>query len=203
MAASQYLAFLNDLPPDEARRRQPREGERRFWVEEGGKFRLPTEAESGDLRWRPDWPALAVSWFDALAYAAWVSAREKRPFRLAHEEEWEKAARGVDARLWPFTNDHDVCYAHTTASLPGPMTPLPVGSFPTDESPYGVRDMSGGAFTWCLNESERQFRGLRGLRGGAWNQGPTIGRCAYNQALAPESTRRSLGLRLAMSLTEW
>ena len=49
--------------------------------------------------WHPDWPVRLVSAEDAAAFAAWESARTGQAWRLPHELEWEKAARGVDRRL--------------------------------------------------------------------------------------------------------
>ena len=124
-------------------------------------------------------------------------------FDLAHEIEWEKAARGVDERLYPFGEEHDCCYSHVTGSPKGGMRPLPVGSYPADESPYGVRDLAGGAITWCLNGLEVPFRGYRALRGGSWAYAPNIAQSAFEQGNGPESTRWSFGFRLALSLAEW
>jgi serine/threonine-protein kinase len=74
----------------------------------------------------------------------------------------------VDARLYSYGNTYDGSFSHTLASL-ARMNPRPVGSCPADESPYGVRDLSGGLETWCLNAVGEKYYDWRAMRGGAWS----------------------------------
>jgi serine/threonine-protein kinase len=200
----QYLEFLNDLAargnPDQARRLQPREGDRIWWVEEatpqGPRFRLPRPDERPALAWEPEWPVLSVTWTDAVAYAAWRSARDGRFYSLPHEVEFEKGARGVDFRLFPWGDEYDASFAHTNASLPGVMSPRPVGSFPVDESPYGVRDLGGCATQWCLNTPTVPFRSQISIRGGSWSNGYGISKAAYKQGSPAMYCNWRMGMRL-------
>jgi len=100
----------------------------------------------GDL-WEPDWPVFLVDHAAARAFAAWRARVTGLPWRLPHEFEWEKAARGVDGRTYPWGNGFDptYCWMRDTAEVPHPA---PVGRCPVDESPYGVRDLAGGAMDW-------------------------------------------------------
>jgi formylglycine-generating enzyme required for sulfatase activity len=52
-------------------------------------------------------PVAAASWDDAVAFCAWLAQEMGQPLRLPTEAEWEKAARGVDGRIYPWGNDWD------------------------------------------------------------------------------------------------
>ena len=85
-------------------------------------------------------------------YAAWFSRREGRVFRLPHQDEYEKASRGVDGRAFPWgPNFYPPC-ANTIMGAEDHGTWLrQPGSFPIDESPYGVFDTAGNLSSLCWN----------------------------------------------------
>jgi serine/threonine-protein kinase len=162
-----FLEYLNDLSAsgriEEARARQPRDGEARFLREAGGRFELRPAGELPDLLWSPGVPVTGISWFDAQAYSAWLSTRRGRIYRLLHEDEWEKAARGVDGRAYPWGEEVDGSFANTTVSNPDrPRLVLP-GSFPADLSPFDIHDLGGNAETWNATPLDRAAAG-RGVR---------------------------------------
>lgn len=115
-----------------------------------------TEAERNDEY--PTWrslagpgkeqhPVVCVSWNDAVAYCRWRSQVEGRVVRLPTADEWEKAARGTDGRLYPWGNIFDYDKCHTAESADEEMT-APVTRYAHVESPYGVRDLIGNAAEW-------------------------------------------------------
>ncbi len=86
-------------------------------------------------------PVTHVSWYAAMAYAEWVGKR------LPTQAEWEKAARGgVSAQRYPWGDVLDSTYAECDKDV-GQI--YPVGKFL--ENNYGLHDMVGNVWEWCLN----------------------------------------------------
>ncbi len=147
-----------------------------------------------------DHPVAQVSWHDAIDYCNWLTQRLRgvgelgndQVVRLPTEAEWEKAARGIDGRIYPWGNEFNPKNLNTTAN------PTPVGDFsPMGDSPYGVADMAGAVWEWTLSRWgtsrwETQFKypydaadgrnevamGYRVLRGGSAIVHPRWARCA-------------------------
>lgn len=144
----------------------------RFLVDVGGskEFAHPDEPEGKDYKpahWQdprfsdPTKPVVGCDWYDAYAFATWAGGR------LPSENQWEKAARGTDGRLYPWGNSWDpsranyigrtagrvpVDLAELEAVLIGfaaapPGEPLvDVDAFPDGASPYGLLQMSGNVW---------------------------------------------------------
>jgi formylglycine-generating enzyme required for sulfatase activity/tRNA A-37 threonylcarbamoyl transferase component Bud32 len=120
-----------------------------------GHFLLGRDDEG--VTWEPDAPAFMVNWHGALQFAAWLSRKTGKPYRLPGELELEKAARGADARAFPWGNFFDPTWACMRLSYAvGIMRPARVDEFPVDESPYGVRHLAGNVVEWCADEYRRE-----------------------------------------------
>ena len=117
-------------------------------------------------------PVFGVSWFDAVAYCEWKTRTTGRNWRLPTEFEWEKAARGVDGRFYPWGDSDDPSLAKWGTSRPEPAHPEPIGTFPTATSVYGMVDAAGTCWDWTSSRSDPagQIITLRGA--GAWIENP-------------------------------
>jgi formylglycine-generating enzyme required for sulfatase activity/nucleoside phosphorylase len=150
---------------------------------------------------RENHPVVLVSWFDAQAYCAWIGGR------LPSEAEWEKAARGNDGYEWPWGNtwQEDRCNAMEL----GLGETTPVDSFsPRGDSLYGVGDMAGNVWEWCSSlcdpypyraddgRESLKLLGRRVIRGGSWDLGRWITRCASRGSEKPDEYGFSIGFRI-------
>lgn len=93
-------------------------------------------------------PVVYVTWRDAAAYCKWRSTVENREVRLPTADEWEKAARGVDGRLYPWGSVFDPSKCHTAESVDAEDT-VPVTRYADVESPFGVKDLVGNVEEWA------------------------------------------------------
>jgi eukaryotic-like serine/threonine-protein kinase len=203
----EYVAFINAVhafDPEAAWARVPRAAATpvtssgQYWPRPaaGEPYAVPDVDDDGD-RWDPRWPAAAVSWHDAIAYAEWLSAQRRTRLHLTPELWWEKAARGVDGRHFPWGDDFDPSLCKMRQSRPGRPLPESVGTFETDLSVYGVRDLSGTVTEWAADASYDGIPELRAARGGSWADHPTACRLAQRHSFESWSVRFQVGFRLA------
>jgi len=163
----------------------------------------------------PDGPVTWVRWPSACAYAEWLAHRTGRPWRLPTELEWEKAARGVDGRLFPWGDTFDEAFCRVRSVHRTARSPDPVQAWPLDESVYGVRGLAGNARDWCLDAYRAQgpllagdravvpdepHADARSVRGGSWSRDPRAARAAARDWEGPEHRAGDLGLRLVRPL---
>ncbi|MGH7703875.1 MAG: SUMF1/EgtB/PvdO family nonheme iron enzyme [Gemmatimonadales bacterium] len=145
-------------------------------------------------------PRTGVDWYEAVAFTRWLSARWGLPegaIRLPAEVEWEKAARGSEGLIYPWGNEYRSGFANIdeTGRKDGPWylkETTAVGLYPHGRSPYGVEDLAGTVWEWCLNKYERPdvvaadtSGDSRVLRGGSWDLHSVHARADYRYWYLP------------------
>lgn len=203
---------VSDLLPRERAGAEDRAGDAVYTRTPAG-WRPGADAE-GDV-WHPDWPVLLCDFRAAVAWARWRAARTGRPYRVPGELEFEKAARGVDGRPWPWGDRFDPTLAAMREAAARPL-PARRSEFPHDTSPYGVRHVAGSVRTWCAEPYTPRGlpvagqrarpcpvpwpppldpRDRRVARGGHWDGSHRVSRCADRDGYEPGSRLSRVGLR--------
>jgi len=188
-----------------------------FWTPEGWQWRQENNiSEPGsrhDRKWNgPNFPVVEVSWYEAAAYAAWLSEKTSHKYQLPTEAQWEKAARGSRGFQYPWGNklDKNKCNSYESELL----RTSPVGIFPSGKSPYGCMDMAGNVLEWCSDwydenyykKSPKENPGgpadgsFRVLRGGGWLYVAPDCRAASRFHFLPAFRVVFVGFRLSRSL---
>jgi formylglycine-generating enzyme required for sulfatase activity len=157
------------------------------------------------------------SWRDANAYCHWLSEITGRDYYLPSEAEWQRAAHGATASIYPWGSTFDARKANTSEAGCGSTTS--VLAHADGASPWGVLDMAGNVWEWTrdlfqpypyqptiearvpplppgLSEDRRRV-----LRGGSWMADAQHARCAYRVAWHPAVIfSGQVGFRLACRL---
>jgi formylglycine-generating enzyme required for sulfatase activity len=157
-----------------------------------------------------DFPKVRVSWYEAIAFTRWLSEKSKISITLPTEQEWQWAAVGATGWQYPYGNtfDSNKCNIQLNRT---PQQP-PKGTTPVNQyagknkgdSPFGVSDMSGNVWEWCLNSYEHpsiielESETQRTIRGGSYNS--SQGEMIATTRTGYDAFRRTtnIGFRLVM-----
>lgn len=119
-----------------------------------------------------DCPRENLTWYAAVAFTLWLSAKTGERISLPTEAQWQRAAQGNDERKYPWGNEWDMQKYNSSESRFSKTTS--VLSYSEGASPFGVMDMSGNVWEWCLTDGKTGENSLEGanariLRGGSFN----------------------------------
>jgi serine/threonine protein kinase/formylglycine-generating enzyme required for sulfatase activity len=207
VTVAEWRAFVNDPATLEAIRsgggflRVPRsQTEGVHWIKRpDGRFEPPAD-------WSDSWPVLGISYEDAAAFVAWRNAnaeREGTPWRVSIPtyDEWMSATGGPAVGRWIFGDRWRPKWTSSVFANPKP-TPMPVESFPIDESVLGVRDLAGSVSEFVDSWWREDVRHRRRV-GGSWAFGdPNAFEIHFGNGLLETAPADVVGLRLVFRRVE-
>ncbi len=199
---AQYSQFLND--------RRPKPTRLRDWIRLDPSHPIGNEGDTYTVDpERADYPVTWVKWAGAAAYCKWAG------LRLPTELEWEKGARGIDGRQFPWGDEWEPGRPLFTGGDRQPETISSVNAYPTAKSPYGLYQMIGNIYEWCADwyQEDAYQRYAQGdlrppaagqnhaLRGGPWRFAtPVYLRTEYRRTNVWRLGTVRCGFRCAKSL---
>ncbi|MBI5103833.1 MAG: SUMF1/EgtB/PvdO family nonheme iron enzyme [Solirubrobacterales bacterium] len=170
---------------------------RRFVEETGHTVRdvLRRRLEAEQLA---DHPATEVTFADAVAFCAWASETLCRAVRLPTGDEWEAAARGTDARTWPWGDVFDPERCNSAEA--GWGWTVPVHAHPAGRGPGGAEQLAGNVWEWVGDAPDPD--GWRTVRGGSYFDSGWGVRAARALPADPQRATATTGFRIAIERSD-
>lgn len=205
VTVSQYAVFIDSKAVKE----------KRWWSDEGNEWlkgnadgwarenRSVPDGWEAQLK-KPFRPITSITAYEAEAYCAWLGSIKNKSVRLPTEVEWEYAARGDDARPFPWGENFDPSFANTVEGEI--LDAVDAGSKAHDVSPFGIMDMCGNVQQWTSSiytplQGEPVPPGsLRVARGGSFNDVAFGARTSYRRAYPPGFFYPFLGFRIVVGV---
>jgi formylglycine-generating enzyme required for sulfatase activity len=180
---------------------------------EGANWQHPF-GPSSNVSQKESHPVTQVSWNDAMAFCEWMTKQTGMKVRLPTEAEWEKAARGLDSRMYSWGNVKPTNYLCNFNENVNDTTP--VGQYsPQSDSPYGCADMLGNVWEWCADWFDENYYAqsprrnptgpatgrFRVQRGGSWHYLAIYVRASRRHMSFPDQRYDDAGFRCAANWT--
>jgi formylglycine-generating enzyme required for sulfatase activity len=141
-----------------------------------------------------DHPATEVSFDDAIAFCAWASVELGRTVRLPRGDEWEAAARGAEATIWPWGDVFDPARCNSVES--GWGWTVPVRAHPLGAAAGGAEQLAGNVWEWVGDPPDED--GWQRVRGGSYLDAAWGVRCSRALPADPERATGTTGFRVAI-----
>ena len=168
-------------------------------------------------------PVQSVSWDDCQEFIKKLREKDKKPYRLPTEAEWEYACRAgtktpfhygetisTDQANYAYVADFADQFDYNSKKGVLRKKPVPVGSFPANA--WGLYDMHGNVYQWCQDRfgeyQQKDTVDPKGpntstypvIRGGSWDSLPAVCRSAARASLPPDKRYSGIGVRLCFSV---
>jgi len=175
------------------------------WREEDGRIEPPYWAER---EWNGvEQPIVGVSWYEAVAFCLWLSDVTGEKIMLPTEGQWQHAAQGDDGRAYPWGDDWKASRCNNNVDEKGVGKTTPVRQYEgKGDSPFGVVDMAGNVWEWCLTDYDNKTNHInsdavnRVLRGGDWGDIYAGSfRCNHSSGRWPHNWSPGWGFRVSLS----
>lgn len=176
------------------------------WEETGQAWTQPRYWT--DNKWNGvEQPVVGVSWYEAVAFCLWMSDATGEKIMLPTEDQWQYAAQGDDGRDYPWGKQWDASRCNNNVDSKGIGKTTPVRQYEgKGNSPFGVVDMAGNVWEWCLTDYGNETNDInsvatyRVLRGGSWNLNYTgVFRCDDRLRASPRDWINYGGFRISRS----
>ncbi|QPC83608.1 SUMF1/EgtB/PvdO family nonheme iron enzyme [Phototrophicus methaneseepsis] len=161
-----------------------------------------------DSKWNgAEQPVVGVSWYEAVAFCLWLSETMGENIMLPTEDQWQYAAQGDDGRDYPWGKQWDASCCNNNVDKKGIGKTTTVRQYEGNgDSPFGVVDMAGNVWEWCLTDYDNKTNDInsnterRVLRGGSWfNDDSDNHRCDFRFRLIPHYGLDNFGFRISRS----
>jgi len=189
-------------------------GKHEVSFEEYDKYCADTDRPLAKSRkWgRGQQPAINVSWYDATAYAAWLSKKTGEKYSLPTEAQWEYVARAGKKNVYGFFSDSKSLKKLAWYKSNAKGKPHPIGKKQANH--WGVKDILGNVREWCLDTYSKSYEytsrdgsaysdeeeKFKVIRGGAWNQADSALRVSNRFWAAPTKKSNNDGFRLVKEI---
>jgi formylglycine-generating enzyme required for sulfatase activity len=187
-------------------------GQKKWWTEAGWQTRESEQWTEPrywrDAKWnQADCPVVGVSWYEAVAYCAWLSEMSGERIGLPTEQQWQRAAQGDSQRAYPWGEEWDCQRCNNSVSPCFSSQTTAVTAYEgRGDSPLGVVDMSGNVWEWCATDYNTGDKNINKIaiyrvrRGGSWGNLDTFDfRADARYRDTPRGRSLHWGFRLALS----